>query len=529
AAALFALASEEPFRINPRTQVSAMLWGALAEQREGFMDAAKQHLVAARRFAWAIPDPSLRATAVHDLTFAEASVLRQENPARAAAILDRYLVTSGQRGRTFLLADACLERARAARSMGAVREAERFYRQALANVAERRQDSLAVGIAEAYFATATKATSELADILESGGRTNDAFGVLETGRGNEMARLETIRETLRDSARLVSYLLLDDRLVIFTVGRGDGPQTTRVAVGANEVRRTIDDFRAAIERRDDTAAGVIAEQLHGWLIAPLAGELAGADTLIVVPDLAMDSLPFGALREPHGGSWLIDRFAIVRAPSAMAFVRSARQAATTDGGLMIYGNPAFVRTRFASLQPLPGAEREAREVAGFYRGAAAVVGAPATASRFLHELPSARMIHLGAHAIASRHEPMRSMLLLAPDEAVPSGIVYASDVAGSICRAQVVVLAGCRTAAPAESPANIRSLGLAFLAAGARNVVGTLWNVDDGDAEAFSQRLHPALIAGVPPAEAVRRVQRELLRTRSLRAWSAFTLTGSGL
>lgn len=543
ASALFALATEEPFRVNPRTHVSAMLWGALAAHREGFTQGAQHQLAAARRFVWSIHDPSLRATALDDLTFAEASVLRHHDPARAAAIFDRYLAIADRRGRTFLLPEAYLERARAARGVRKKRVAERFYRAALAMAEERRQDSLAVGIVQAYFATASTAANELTDVLESEGRTTEAFATMDAGRGRALLatlaqvgrigakppRAEEIRGAVLASARVVSYLQLDERLLIFTIGRAQGTRVTRVAVRAAEVRRAIADFRAAIGRDDDIAAGALADQLHAWLIAPLAGSLGGVKTLVVIPDPAMESLPFAALREGPGGPWLVERFAVVVAPSAMVFVHSARNAVTATGGVMSYGNPAFVRSRFAALGPLPAAEREAREVANHYPEAAAVTGADATASRFLRELPFARVVHLAAHAVASRHEPMRSMLLLAPDAATPTGVVYAGDVAAATCKAQVVVLAGCRTAAAAETRYDIHSLGLAFLAAGARNVVGTLWNVDDEEAERFSGRLHANLSAGVQPAEAVRRAQCDLLATRPLRVWSAFTLAGSGI
>ncbi|HEY6140323.1 MAG TPA: CHAT domain-containing protein, partial [Thermoanaerobaculia bacterium] len=47
----------------------------------------------------------------------------------------------------------------------------------------------------------------------------------------------------------------------------------------------------------------------------------------------------------------------------------------------------------------------------------------------------------------------------------------------------------------------------AFLAAGARYVVGTLTPIGDADARALFREIHRQLAAGVEPAEAVRRAQ----------------------
>jgi CHAT domain-containing protein len=57
------------------------------------------------------------------------------------------------------------------------------------------------------------------------------------------------------------------------------------------------------------------------------------------------------------------------------------------------------------------------------------------------------------------------------------------------------------------------SLSRAFLVAGARGVVGTLWEIDDDVSAQLFRTFHAHLRAGTRPAEALRAAQVETLRS----------------
>jgi CHAT domain-containing protein len=93
----------------------------------------------------------------------------------------------------------------------------------------------------------------------------------------------------------------------------------------------------------------------------------------------------------------------------------------------------------------------------------------------------------------------------------------------------VVVLAACETLRPPSSTATrALSLGAAFSAAGAGDVVGTLTPVGDRDARLLFGALHRHLAAGERPAEALRGVQQEAIimdkTSGGRRAWRAIAL-----
>jgi CHAT domain-containing protein len=79
----------------------------------------------------------------------------------------------------------------------------------------------------------------------------------------------------------------------------------------------------------------------------------------------------------------------------------------------------------------------------------------------------------------------------------------------------------------------VQSFSRAFLAAGARSTVTTLWAVADGPTANFMEGFYHHLQRGVSRAEALREAKLRFLASGSTLAhphyWAAFVLTGEGL
>ena len=90
----------------------------------------------------------------------------------------------------------------------------------------------------------------------------------------------------------------------------------------------------------------------------------------------------------------------------------------------------------------------------------------------------------------------------------------------------LVTLSACDTGEGA------RNFSGAFLAAGARSTVTTLWRVDDSATANFMQLFYRNLARGESKAEALRNAKLDFLRSKSElaqpRYWAAFVLTGDG-
>jgi len=91
-------------------------------------------------------------------------------------------------------------------------------------------------------------------------------------------------------------------------------------------------------------------------------------------------------------------------------------------------------------------------------------------------------------------------------------------------RRPLVILAACGTfrGDPAHV-AGMSSLARAFLLAGARGVVGTLWEIDDDVSAPLFLGFHESLRAGASPARALRDAQLAMLRSPDARLRASAT------
>ena len=100
----------------------------------------------------------------------------------------------------------------------------------------------------------------------------------------------------------------------------------------------------------------------------------------------------------------------------------------------------------------------------------------------------------------------------------------ANEILGLKPTLPMVVLDACETAGGRFVDAEgLQGISRAFLESGTRNLVVTLWPVDDASARGFAVALHRALIEGDRPSVAVDRARRALrAKGHNVADWAAF-------
>ena len=266
--------------------------------------------------------------------------------------------------------------------------------------------------------------------------------------------------------------------------------------------------------------------------------LAGKQRLLLSPHKVMHQLPLQAL--PWQGEPLCARFAVTIVPNLTSL-------------LLSYGPPGQAVLAVGIAKPggdddadtLVNAPAEASDVAALYHGAGqpatTLLDAEATWPRLRHLASQGSAgaanrlgcLHISTHgkSVASQ-TPMESALSLA------DGAVDGLDIARWSLAADRIVLSACWSGqqaiwdrSGADELVGDEMLGLpaAFLAAGAHQVIGTLWRVRDDAARMLCRRLHEELIAGQPAETALRRA---VLAGRdaddNIADWGAFQLIAVG-
>lgn len=176
-------------------------------------------------------------------------------------------------------------------------------------------------------------------------------------------------------------------------------------------------------------------------------------------------------------------------------------AATSNGRRVVVANPALP----ASLK-LPPLRPYVDE-----RGDATVLrGTEATPTRVLEAMRDAAVIELHTHGFIANDVSEASYLVLAPDVDQQYAMT-ANDVAHTkLARAPLVILGACHAAASSRSLEGGMGLAEAFLQSGARAVIASPEAIQDLGAQELFSAVRERVLAGTPPAVALRdeRVRR---------------------
>jgi CHAT domain-containing protein len=370
-----------------------------------------------------------------------------------------------------------------------------------------------------------------------------------------------------------------------------GRATAQANLGpAAEIDKAVATWLRAIAAGNDSSAAGTLRQSVWSLIAELLPK--GTRTIYLCPDGPLARIPWAALPGERQGTVLLEEFAFAVVPSGpFLYEQLQPRQRQRRGKVLTVGGVAYDSTAPGIAAPadavealrdgkpyrwprLPGTAREADCVAALAapREVMNLVGTDASARRVLAELPRVRYAHLATHGFFAGRE-FRSALHIAESDfhrdgherasagarnpLVLSGLVFAGAntrrkrsrgivtaealVSLDLHRLDLAVLSACETGlGEVAGGEGVMGLTRAFHAAGTRDVVASLWKVDD-DATAALMTLfyHRLWKEGRPALDALREAQltlyrhperiRELTRTRSLKLDRVVKLPGNGL
>jgi CHAT domain-containing protein len=363
---------------------------------------------------------------------------------------------------------------------------------------------------------------------------------------SEAAKLSQIRSVLTSSEAILTFVLAEPRSYCLVITRGSSrviPLSSKQVIDGQ-----IDAYRRAVDA--NLRAGKEARGLYRTLLAPIR-ETTAARKLIIVRDGALHRLPFDALVGPSG-AYVVQAKIVEYAPSATGFYvlsRSRNNGKDLDGprtALAVGGIP-YASTRLATgdatrgyrsaFTNLPSSADEAiavRAAIGSSR-TTLLTGPQATETALVQaDLHRYEIIHFGVHGLANSVYPDRAALILLSDKrAGDDGFLQSPEIVELRLNANLVVLSACESAAgPLQGQEGVANLSRAFLLAGARAVVSSLWTVDDKSSLYLMRRFYRGVADGKPFAIALAESKREMIRDFGPNAvpskWAAFTLEGLG-
>lgn len=341
--------------------------------------------------------------------------------------------------------------------------------------------------------------------------------------------LAAARSLLGPETGLIEFIAESGRYSAI-VATGAGASVVRGLATPDQVRERLELLYFQIGRAiarglpDGPAGARLAEaaeaetrRLHDLLIEPLRELIAPMSRLIIIPHGALHAVPFHALSGARGP--LGEAMEIAYAPSASVLDQLARKpGGQAAGGRIVVG---------VSDDLIPHAESEARQVAGRLEGSRLILGGAATIRAVSEAIQGASLIHLATHARFVHSNPLASGVKLA------DGWLTARDIYSLKLDRAEVTLSGCDTGrSVASAGEELMGLTRAFLVAGARSLVMSLWPAHDQSTADFMVSMYADRYNGADAAPgmcgALRRSWLDLrLRRRHLAAWAPFVLVGA--
>jgi CHAT domain-containing protein len=145
-----------------------------------------------------------------------------------------------------------------------------------------------------------------------------------------------------------------------------------------------------------------------------------------------------------------------------------------------------------------------------------------------------RILHFATHGLTNERFPKQCCLALAASaDSSMDGFLQAGEIYGLSLNADLVVLSACETGkGKMVRGEGVLGLPRAFLYAGARNVVVSLWSVsDEGTAKLMTSFYREMIVGKRLPGEALARAKEAMIQTDRWHDpfyWAGFVLIGPG-
>ena len=519
---------------------------ARAYARRGALDSA---VVAGRRAIAAIEhvrgnlaSEQLRRTLLADRGAVYAdhvlTLLRLDRVAEAFSVAD----AARSRGLAEYLASA-RDEFRRGRRVDVIGEGERLLREidallatlkSLDSVPARERSPGSVITSVELMARLERSRAAYEALLARAGREHPRAAAL---LGVRATVTEDVQRALDADEALLEYLVASDRVVLFVATRS-ALRTVEIASGSGALADRVRLLREIWGSREvPWQTGLpAARALHRTLLgdALRSNMLDGVRRLVIVPHGVLAQLPFAALVNERNGRFVVQDFEVMYLPSAGTLPALRQETSADHQGPL--GGSAFA----PFPRDLPASAAEVAVVRGALPEVRTHVGGTATESAVRAALAERGLVHVASHGVLNSHNPMFTRIELArPARRMVTdddGRLEVHELIAMVIRSPLVFLSGCETSAletwldDAVRGSDHTTLAQSLLYAGAGNVLGTLWRIDDAGAAAFAKPFYRSL-SGAAVARSLASAQRAMLGSSRFAHpyyWAGYLLTGEG-
>jgi CHAT domain-containing protein len=278
------------------------------------------------------------------------------------------------------------------------------------------------------------------------------------------------------------------------------------------------------------------------ILTPLKDQIAasGIRHLTIVPDGPLHGFPFSALTLDGSKRPLIANYSIAYAPSLTALdnlrARAKLQQNRVSHDALVVADNIEISGFASGLPQLPHSMDEARVIQSFLGDSAIVLEARGERKqRLLQQLKEPySILHFATHGLLNDKEPALSGLVLS-DTSNADSLWLTPEISGLEINTTLVVLSACESSLGKHIPGEgLLSLSRAFIEAGASDVIGTLWSVQDYTSSVLITEFYRFLFDdGLSIAKALQKAQASVYSNNNNDwadpyYWAGYQLQGGG-
>lgn len=506
----------------------------------------------ALRIAQELGDRQMEAFALADLAHVEDL---QGHGEKAIEDFDRALLLAQKLDHMPAMASILYGRAQVERNLRRLDEALASIQRSIEIVERLRVGLIDPDDRVSFFASRHRYYELYIDLLiEKHRRSPDETYLVRAFEASEQSRARTLlddyaapalslkeiqREVIDGNSLMLSYALGERRSFLWVVGSDsiavfELPERTEIESLAREVWERL----SSKETRDLQEASRKLRDLSRMLL-PAEIEALGSQRLLISPEGALHLVPFAALCDPalpescdkRTFRPLLQDHEISHLPSASVVGQMRRSLKTRPAPpptVAVFADPVFGRA--GTLTSLPASREEAEAIRELVPEAGLFLRFDANRANATN--PALRqfgILHFATHNIQENHPDLSGLMLSRYDEQgnPRDGFLRVREIYNLDLPVELVVLSACGTGLGQEVRGEgILGLTRAFLHAGAKRVVVSLWDVPDGKtSKLMSSFYNEMLKGGLPPAAALRNAQLAMMKGRP-RSWIGFVLQG---
>lgn len=342
-----------------------------------------------------------------------------------------------------------------------------------------------------------------------------------------------IQEKLGEQAALIAYQFTNDSLYAFVITQGDAQLLPLASAQASDLAIQ---FRKSISQLSKDYVS-IAPRAFETLFAPLEPSLRGKEKLLIIPDGSLSYMPFEALlrKEPKNKEiwkeYYYANLGFLLRDYTIAYHNSATLALVNTPDLSYsqkfigFAPSYFPQIKEGRLKKLEYAQKFMRGMPNIFEDARTFMHS-ANLKEFKNVLKedTAQILHFDTHGVLNTSETDSSYIVFT------DSLLYLKDILElNTSRFDLLVLSACRTGEGIYSEGEgVISLARAFMVAGSKNVIHSLWLARDRSTAALFTYFYQALAQGADYAKALRVAKLEMIKKPTVHpvVWSNFLLYG---